>query len=350
MVKMIDEGQQVEIVVNKPTYEIKAIKGTLESNEPWIQLDQLKTYNEQGDNYFRDGFDELFNTIKVLEGSKSGKNGCMYVVNVDGVDYRSGNATLSDGLRNEVFIKKYWNTSNVQDKLNKLGDSVYTDISSDDSMAVYASLNAYYDLLNDAKTPNEFNGTRSLSREEFMATLYKSANGVQDLQYTPQSDPFTQAVGGETEYTKYAKEVDKYSFLQTSNKSLYTQNIKGIISRVEAVYMLVSQNFPDKLAEQQQAKNPKAFKDTKRFGGVDLALTAGFKEKVKDPTTKKDTIVEKQGWQAYTLTFMLQNPDKGMQKELYDAMVVAKEVGIIQGDESRWDESLSKAEALELIV
>ena len=47
---------------------------------------------------------------------------------------------------------------------------------------------------------------------------------------------------------------------------------------------------------------------------------------------------------------MIAKEDVGMQEELYKAMVVAKKLGLIEGNESRWDEPLNRAEAINLII
>lgn len=106
--------------------------------------------------------------------------------------------------------------------------------------------------------------------------------------------------------------------------------------------MLVNKHFSDKL--EATTGKEKAFSDTKNAG--DIAFKVGFKEK--DKNTGK--LVAKDKWQSYTLAFMMQYPDKGMDGNLYKAMVVAKDLELIKGDESRWDEPLSKEEAIQLII
>ena len=52
---------------------------------------------------------------------------------------------------------------------------------------------------------------------------------------------------------------------------------------------------------------------------------------------------------AYTLSHSLQNVDKGVTEELYKSLVMAAEKGIIT-PETRWNEGITKAEAIEIIV
>lgn len=329
MIGMIDSGQSITIELPAPSYKIE-IKGQQQEQHAWTQLDQLKTHN----NGFRQDFDTLFNINTVTENTINGKSGCLYV---DEANDRNGNTTLEDALRNKVFVNKYWAGSAVKDKLAALAEEAYTDVDKNSESAIMASLNAYYNLLPDYVNPDSFNGTKSLTREEFYTLVFKSEEGVRPIEGDAS---FEQAIGGQTELSKYAQGVDQYGFLSAGNKSLDATSYKGSISRAEAVYMIVNKHFPNELAK--VTGKEQAFKDTKNAG--DLALKVGFKEK------KDGEIISKDRWQAYTLAYMAQHPDKGLQEELYKAMVVAKQLNLISGSESRWDEPISKAEAIQLVV
>ncbi|MBU3209296.1 hypothetical protein KPL28_06560 [Clostridium algidicarnis] len=331
MVKMIDNGETITLNLASPSYDIKE-KGEQQEEIEWVQLDQLKTFN-QG---FRQEFDELFNINIVTEKGVNGKSGCLYV---DEAGDRDGNTTLEDAFRNKTFVTKYWDSSEVKGKLIKLGNAVYTDVSSSDSDAIAGSINAYYNLMPDSTNPESFNGTKSLTREQFYELVYKTENGLQEIEIDKN---FEKAVGGPTEHTKFAQGVDEYGFLSVENKSLDGTSYSGSISRSEAIYMLVNKHFKDEMSK--VTGKEKAFKDTKNAG--DLALKAGFK--YKDKESKE--IVAKDRWQSYTLAYMLKNNTKGMQEEVYKAMVVAKNLGLLTSDESRWDEPLSKSESIMLIA
>lgn len=331
MVDMINAGQSITIELSKPSYDV-VVKGQQQDDAVWTQLDQLKTFNTG----FRQEFDELFNVNIITQNGVNGKSGSLYV---DQAGDRDGNTTLEDAFRNKVFVTKYWNDPTVKSGLGKIASDAYTDVESNDPNAIEASLNAYYNLLPDSTNPSSFNATESVSREQFYSLVFKSTEGVKDITV---DKTFEDAIGGATADSKFAQEVDQEGFLSVSDKSLDATAYTGSISRAEAIYMIVNANFPDKLAK-VTGKEP-AFSDTKNAG--DLALKAGFK--TKDPTTKE--IVGKDKWQAYTLAYMLQNPDQGMQEELYKAMVVAKQLGLISGTDSRWDEPISKSEAIQLVV
>lgn len=56
MVKMIDAGESIVLEVASPSYNV-VVQGEQKEDIEWIELDQLKTYNDG----FRQGFDEVFN-------------------------------------------------------------------------------------------------------------------------------------------------------------------------------------------------------------------------------------------------------------------------------------------------
>lgn len=331
MVNMINAGDAITIELAQPSYNIE-VKGTQQDNIQWIQLDQLQSFNKG----FRQGFDELFNINIVTENGINGKSGCLYV---DEAGDRNGNTTLEDTLRNKVFVTKYWGDVKVKDKLATLASEAYTDVDGNTSYGIAGAINAYYNLLQDAANPSSFNPTQSLTREEFYALVFKTEEGVRKLDV---DKSFEDSIGGKTNLSIYAQEVDEYGFLSVTNKSLDGNSYRGSISRAEAVYMIVNKHFSDKY--DATTGKEQAYSDTKNAG--DLALKAGFKTENKE--TKE--IVAKDRWQSYTLAYMMQNPDKGMQEDLYKAMVVAKGVGLIGGEESRWDEPISKSEAIMLVT
>ena len=325
----------IEDILNVQGVSQGEMIGQKQKEVTWIQLDQLKTHS----NGFRQGFDKQFNITVVRESGIGGKSGCLYI-NPNGE--RDGNTALKDAMRNKVFQSKYWSDATIRNELVKLGNTVYVDISDlDESTSLLASLNAYYNLLNDSINPDAFNPTQSLSREEFYTLFLKANNPVYPLDTTKVAT--YESIAGQTEYSKYASQVADTGWLPISNHSLDSTNATGSITRLEAVYMVVSNLFPEELAKVQDSD--KSYEDIKNAG--DLALKAGFKEQLKDGSKG---IVEKDRWQAYSLAYSLQNPQKGVQRELYRASVVAHRLGLFPGEEMRWDESISKAEALQLLI
>ena len=325
----------IEDILNVQGVSQGEMIGQKQKEVTWIQLDQLKTHS----NGFRQGFDKQFNITVVRESGIGGKSGCLYI-NPNGE--RDGNTALKDAMRNKVFQGKYWSDATIRNELVKLGNTVYVDISDlDESTSLLASLNAYYNLLNDSINPDAFNPTQSLTREEFYTLYLKANNPV--FQLDDGKVVAYESVAGQTEYSKYASQVADTGWLPYSNHSLDSTNATGSITRLEAVYMVVSNLFPEELAK--VTDSDKSYEDIKNAG--DLALKAGFKEQLKDGSKG---IVEKDRWQAYSLAYSLQNPQKGVQRELYKASVVAHRLGLFPGEEMRWDESISKAEALQLLI
>ena len=158
------------------------------------------------------------------------------------------------------------------------------------------------------------------------------------------SQDFESKMGTGTEYTKYASQIAQYGWLQADNNSLDSYTISEPITVVEVIYTLVQMFFPDEYAAMTD-ESPN-YSDIPT--GVDLALKVGFKEEVKQGSGEK-TVVEKDRWQSYILAYMLQNKDNGFQSELYRAMAVAKQTGIIAGNTSMWDKTVNKHDALVLI-
>lgn len=354
MVAMIDAGETLLLEPSSPsTYEIKTMTGETDSSDNWVQLDQLKTYNMG----FRQEFDEIFNINTVAEevqGGIGGKQGSLYVKSVNGQEMRSGNTTINDIFRNKTFITKYWDDKSTQTKLKSLVGKAYSDIDENSGFALIAVLNAYCNLLEDAKNPDSFNPTQSVSRENFYELLYKSSAGVSNIDYDSETDEFALAVGGDTKYTKYAKQVENLNFITTGNKGLDGINISKPISRAEAIYMLVQKYFPEEYAATTGKES--AYADT--TNAEDLAFKVGFKQEVEKErqnaetgkTEKYKELIIKDKWELYTLGYMFKNSDKGLQSEIYRAMVVAKQAGILKSDNCRWNEVLSRSEAIVLLV
>ena len=184
-------------------------------------------------------------------------------------------------------------------------------------------INGYFNLLPD-NTPNYSNPDSTITRSEFMAMVYRAETPVQDIE---SDDTFTTAVG-ESEYNVYAQSIAEDSYLDITSKSLNNLTYNGTITRAEAVYMLMQHYFADELAT-VETKGIK-FEDAKDSGSATARATGDY--------SKSDA-----------LNSALQNPDKGMPTELYKALALAKEIGLV-GTETRWDEGLTKSEAIELTL
>jgi len=275
LLKMIDSDRSINLDANVPSYEIRLL-GEKGNNLDRVQLSELNTYANA-----RTAIDNALN-IKKSNRSESSKVGCLYVI---GGYKLSGNTCLVDALRNKAFYRKYWTSNEVRKELMKAATQAYTDVTGVDNNSLMAAINAYYDLMQDYIDPDSFNGTSSLTREEFYALVYKSEHGVEELEL---DEFFADAVGGETELTIYAQEVDEYGFLSVLNKSLDEVGFKGSITRAEAIFLLINKHFPDEL--EMVTGKESAYEDTKNAG--DLALSLKFKYE-----DSNGNIIGKDRWQ-----------------------------------------------------
>lgn len=176
----------------------------------------------------------------------------------------------------------------------------------------------------------------TLTRGEFLAGLVKSDTQVDaGIQA---NDALVDLVGNDSEQVKIASQALDNSYLDVESKSLDATTFNGTITRAEAVYAIVQRYFSNEYAAVKD--NDKAYKDT--GNAQDIASRAGIKDKKTNEAPDR--------WKAGVLSLMTNEPQKGMDKELFKAMVVSKQLGLIEGEESNWDEALTKGEAIELIV
>lgn len=342
LVEMLDGGQSITIeVANPSTYEIVSEVGSRQQSISWVQLDQLDTFPT-----FRTTFDKQLNIERRTLNGVNTKIGCIYI---DADGDTNGNTTLNDATRNKVFMEKYYDNGDTKTALKKLAATVYTDVNGEDYHSFLATFNAYYNLLPDNINPDAFNATQSVTRERFAAALYRATNPVsQDYLtgFNGAEDEFTLQMGALTDYTAMAKQMDAHSFINFANKSLDHANIGSSITRAEAIYMVVSAEFPEQLAS-VTGKEKVSYTDVKNAG--DLALNLGYK--VRNKEAKR--VDPKERWEAYTLYSMLQNPDKGVQGDIYKALVVADKYSLLdvtKENQCRWDEPISKAEVIQLLI
>lgn len=315
LLQMINNGQAIEIEVMAP---ISQEQGT-ESSILWEQL-ALLTLNPD----LRSNWDDILGIIK----TNTEKNGVLYV-NEQGEN--EPNNTLRVALHNRAFLKL------IEDEefTTKLAESAiqnYADLDEDEEeTALLMAINGYFNLLPDSE-PNYANPSSTLQRNEFMAMIFRADTPVSEMK---EDNSFTKAVG-QNEYNIYAQEVVRESYLDMESKSLDNMTYNGTITRAEAVYLIVQRYFEDeyKNADIKQS----VFKDAKDGGNI--AEQQKFIEKGN----------KKEYWKSYELTYALQNPEKGMPTDLYKAMIVAKEKGIITDSESKWDEGLTRSEAVKILV
>lgn len=314
LLQMINQGDAIEIEVATP---INQEQGT-ESALDWQELASLSTNPD-----LRKSWDDIL----MITLTDTGKNGVLYV-DVEGNN--EPNNTLRVALHNSEFLKCLDSEANSLQLSNAVQGN-YADLEENDTArALYMGINGYFNLLPDAN-PNYANPDSTLQRNEFMAMVFRAETPVQDL---TADSAFADAVG-QSDYNLYAQGLAGNSYLDTASKSLNNLTANGTITRAEALYLLMSRYFADDL-KNADIKGA-TFNDAK--DGGDIAA----KQKFIEDGTQKDY------WKSYELTYAIQNPDDGLPTNLYKALVVAKDKGLI-GDVTRWDEALTKSEAIEFLV
>lgn len=281
----------------------------------WTELGKLTDYEKM-----RTAVDTIFGN-EIVDGVKYG---AFYL---DKDEKQCTNNTLSVVLGNQ-FVAEEMKGSALIDSLNSSLDAIYTDLSDSDRTA--AMFNAYFNLLPDS-TPNYFNGGDTLSRAEAMALVTRATTPVKSL---PAVDGFEDAVTGTDydQYISYAAQQNANSYINTQDKSLTADNFKGAMSRAEFVYLVMNEVYG--------TENVQSF-DTSKSALKDCTNAGDLSAELK--------ITGADRCNAYTLSHSLQNVDKGVAEELYKSLVMAAEKGIIT-PETRWNEGITKAEAIEIVV
>lgn len=234
LLDLISQGETVTIEMTVPNWTPASAAQLADLS--WVQLDQLKTYTSTG---FRGSVDTALNINTVTTQQGNSKQGCMYVIISNGAEVQSGNTSLRDAFRNKAFIE-YWNDADIQNELAEAVEFAYTDIDATSQYAVFATLNAYFNLFNDGDSDDTYGATQSLTREQFMTLMFKAGNGVRDLgDYSQFRNAVVKTGADESYYTRYAAQVADHSYLKTSNGSLNSSNISTPISKLEAIYMVV---------------------------------------------------------------------------------------------------------------
>ena len=316
---LLRQGDQIEIEIATPKDTVKEEKDTL----PWEQLASLSTYSA-----FRSAFDTA---LGVVPTSDSSKNGIVYT-NLAGD--QDGNNTLYNAMMNRKFYSNYWENEAVQSEVQKALASQFTDVDEDTITARYAALGVYFDLLPTKEQP-EFHGEDSLSRAEAMTLIMRAETPVTESESPETFVDFVNAVGSESPYTNYAGYLMNDSYLTIDTGSLTSKTFTSTISRGEYIYMLMNHYFKEDLSTVDTKSA--SFSDAKDAG--DLSTTKAFE--------KYDG--SKDCWQTAELANAIANPDDGCPTRMYKALVLANTLDIVN-KETRWDEGLSRSEAIQLLA
>lgn len=334
----IDTSKPVVIDVSVSENDIES-----EAEMTWTELGDLKTCEKM-----RTAVDTVFGN-DIVDGVKYG------LFYIDSQGNQCTNNTLKVVLGNRYVAEMFATGGNVDiekvdssnlgaiesitdsdedastamtESFNSSLASVYNDLSdSDQSPALF---NAYFNLLPDG-TPNYFNGGDTLSRAEAMSLVTRATTPVQSLNV---SDDFTSAVTGTDydQYINYAAQQNENSYINTNDKSLTADNFKGAMSRAEFIYLIMNEVYG---ADEVQNY------DTSKTTLKDCTNAGNLSEELK--------IADSDRCNGYTLKYSLENIDKGVAEELYKLIAMVADKGIIT-TETRWNEGITKSEAIEIVV
>lgn len=318
LLQAINNGDQIEIEVIEPGF-VEDEQGQ-ETALSWTELASLTTNAD-----LRSGWDDTLGIIRTDEG----KNGVFYV---NEAGDNENNNTLKVVMHNRAFVQSL----ESEDSMKALAESSlknYADIEDNETMkAVYMGINGYFNLLPDNE-PNYANPDSTLMRNEFMAMVYRADTPVQEI---TADENFATAVG-QSDYNIYAQGVNDNAYLSTEDKNLDNLTYNGAISRAEAIYLIVNRYFSEDFNSVDLNSSKGSLTDA--TDGGDIATKQKFIENDK----------MKDRWRAYELQYAIQNPDDGLPTDLYKALVVANQKGLISAT-TRWDEAITRSEAVELLV
>lgn len=305
----IKECTDIKLDVNAKLSEIKKV------DLEWVELDQLDTYND-----IRNTWDLELDMVKF---GKNSKNGPIYI---DTNGDWTGNNTLYNAFQNKEFVKTYWKDAHFINSVSDKAIEKFSDITNK-STGIIASVNAYYNIL-----PVNTDGTSGLyntiSRKEAMAAIYRCDTPVKKIKH--EDDNYTELFG-EDEYNKYTYDVEKDSYFKTVNNSLNPYTYNSPISRAEAVYIIMHRYFEDELNSLNNY--PSSFGDC--VNGGDIFAERGIEKGY--------------SYQVYELQYSIKKPKVGITEELYKALYLAYNKGII-GNETRWNDGILFGEYLSMIL
>ena len=241
-----------------------------------------------------------FDKIMRHKSDGLGKSGVCYV---DLDNKWTNNSALRYAFNQPNFYRDFWDKIEVIDVLAYTIQDEFADMTYDIPAGYrrLALVNAYWGIFN---TPDGyFNGGDSLTRAEFLTGVYKAHNPVDNT--IQGNDNLVQ-----DKHNVFVNQMLDYSYINMFDAS----NYNGTMSRAEAVYTIVNMYFKDEIGKHDDA----ALRDAKDGGNI-------------------------------TLDEALNGEDGSLPTDLYEALLVGKAMGIIEAN-TRWDEAITKAEAIELIT
>ena len=322
MLDLLNSGGEIVLEVAMPSNYEESQGEQSEAGFPWTQLALITTYRD-----FRSTFDEQFYIHSMGE---QGKNGPAYI---DLEGNWTNNSTLYYSFMNQQFCE-LWADSNVKDTLrNSIAKGVYVDIDNADSADVLDSaiLNAYYNLL-ETSEDGYMNPNSTLTRSEFLELLTRADTEV---------DESVSLEVDENGLNGLANLSAKDSWLDVESGSLNPTTSASSISRGEVIYSLMHRYFPEQLEATEVGTSTASFSDASY--GNSIAKRAKLID--------EEAGTYPNNWKTAELYLMLENPDKGVTTDMYKAFILAAQLGVIEkNSESRWDEAITRSEAINMLV
>ncbi len=304
---LIQETPTVEVVVNEPIEETTTpSENTAEQLETlaWIEVGKLETSPD-----LRKAFDEIFG----VTGEAGSKTGWAYTTQ---------NITLKDALEGDNGLFVFTPDLDEYSKIASLADDTFVDADdATDSEKVSLVLNEYFNLLPEEQAGYS-NPYSELTRAQAMTLLMRAITPVKEI--TTDED-FATAVG-ESEYNQFAQEVNEMAFINTLDGSLTSDTYNKPMTKAEAVYLIAQAFYKNEYDANMYAGSEMQFTDlsenTELSGATNIEL----------------------------LNSMLENG--GVDNRIIDAYQIANYHHLYNSDvtESEWNESITKAEFISLIV
>lgn len=320
-------------VMNSEEIVITAEKIVYDRNGELSKIDWIALQEKTSNSNIREYLDNYFDNHTNAKGIKYGA----FYTNKD--NNQEGNNTLFTVLGNEYVANTLAEiTDSTNKEIAQYLNKDYADLEESDYTS--AMFNGYFELIPDS-TPNYFNGGASLSRAEAMALVMRAVTPVGTLET---STDFENAVTGTAydAYISYASQENDNAYISTADSSLNKDNYAGTMTRAEYVYLVMNEIYGTEAVQSQDiAKN----QDTVTRGVAEIKDCTN-NSKIAD--TLKLTPTSNQ-YHSACLQYALQNADKGVPDELYKAIVMSYEKDIISS-ETRWDEAITKTEAIEILL
>ncbi len=282
----------------------------------WIPLGELDTHPE-----LRQAVEEQFGIEFDTEANQ--KVGIVYFGN-NGIN--DPNNTYFIALRNKEFTR--YMLEGEDDNyytliLAGISSEHFADVDAEDTDAVYAVMNAYFELLpDDSESTGEFNGDNNLSRGEAMTLVMRATTPVNESGYPETDEAFTSAVGY-TVYTDFAAPMNEYAYMNTDN-GLAEAQFAGTMTRGEYIYM-VTKYIESQLTELD-------LQDYYAVTGIDSNNLTEL------------TVISDGG--DITLAEAVSNPES-VPHDMYETLAKAVSYHLISEDDiENWEEPITKKDAI----